>query len=89
MFSQPKKHILSKVLLTRAMEDETEPKKDWKAIMKERRQAIYARMKANRKAYLNQPEVKERMQIAKAKMKNKRKAFMKMIREKRMSDSKE
>jgi len=65
------------------MEEEIEPKKDWKAIMKERRQAIYARMKANRKAYLNQPEVKERMQIAKAKAKNKRKAFMQLIKEQR------
>jgi hypothetical protein len=65
------------------MENEIEPKKDWKAIMKERRKAVYSRMKAQRKAYLNQPEVKERMQIAKAKMKNKRKAFMKQLKEQR------
>lgn len=71
------------------MESETDAKPDWKEILKERRKAIYARMKAQRKIYLNRPDVNEKMQIAKFKMKNKRKAFMKMIREKRMSDSKE
>ena len=65
------------------VENEDEPKKDWKAIMKERRKEIYARMKENRRKYLNQPEVKERMQIMKAKMKNRRRAFMKEFREKR------
>jgi len=63
------------------METISEPKKDWKTIMKERRRAIYDRMKAARKAYLARPEVKERMQIAKFKAKNKRKAFMKKWRE--------
>jgi hypothetical protein len=65
------------------MENETEPKKDWKAIMKERRKEIYIKMKAQRKAYLAKPEVRERMQIAKYKAKNLRKAFMKKIREER------
>jgi hypothetical protein len=65
------------------MENETEPKKDWKAIMKQRRKDIYIRMKAQRRAYLDQPEVRERMQIAKFKAKNRRKAFMKKIREER------
>lgn len=60
-------------------------RKDWKEIMKERRQAIYRRMKENRRAYMNQPEVKERMQIAKAKAKNKRKAYMAMIKEEKRS----
>lgn len=67
------------------MEEEIEPKKDWKEIAKERRKAIYARMKSQRKIYLNRPEVKERMQIAKFKMKNKRKAFMKKIKEQRQA----
>jgi hypothetical protein len=40
-------------------------------------------MKAQRRAYLDQPEVRERMQIAKFKAKNRRKAFMKKIREER------
>jgi hypothetical protein len=44
-------------------------------------------MKAQRKAYLDRPEVKERMQIAKYKAKNKRKAFMKMIKEQRSQKS--
>jgi len=65
------------------METTPEPKKDWKTIMKERRRAIYDKMKAKRKEYLARPEVKERMQIAKFKAKNKRKAFMKRIREER------
>ena len=65
------------------MESEAEPKKDWKTLMKERRQELYQKMKAQRKIYLNRPEVKERMQIAKYKAKNKRKAFMKKLREER------
>lgn len=62
--------------------------KDWKAVMKERRRAIYQKMKAQRKAYMNKPEVKERMQIAKAKMKNKRRAFMKMVNEQKKKKEK-
>ena len=65
------------------METNPNPKKDWKTIMKERRRAIYDKMKAARKAYLARPEVKERMQIAKFKAKNRRKAFMKKWREER------
>jgi len=70
------------------MENETEPKKDWKTIMKERRRAIYDKMKAKRKEYLARPEVKERMQIAKFKANNRRRAFMKRIREERRSNKK-
>ena len=65
------------------MENNLESKKDWKTIMKERRRAIYDKMKAKRKEYLSRPEVQERMQIAKFKAKNKRKAFMKKWREER------
>jgi hypothetical protein len=65
------------------VENETEPKKDWKAIMKGRRKELYQKMKVRRKAYLNRPEVKERIQIMKFKMKNRRKAFLKELREKK------
>jgi hypothetical protein len=65
------------------METEDAPQKSRKMIMKEIRKKIYARMKAQRKAYLDRPEVKERLQIAKYKAKNKRKAFMKMLKEQR------
>ena len=65
------------------MEAKKRTKREWKIILKEQRQAVYRKMKENRKAYMNRPEVKERMQIAKAKMKNKRKAFMKMVNESR------
>jgi hypothetical protein len=57
--------------------------KDWKTIMEEKRKEIYARIKENRKKYMNRPEVKERIQIMKAKIKNKRRALAKEFREKR------
>jgi hypothetical protein len=65
------------------VENETEAKKDWKTVMKEHRKELYQKMKANRKKYLNQPDVRERLQIMKYKRKNRRKAILKEIREKR------